>query len=298
MSSDSTDQHDFGSAGLAARVRAQGAELCALADETGHPYLWPASPAWPRHAPNLFPIVGRLAGDTLRHQGRSYRLTQHGFARDLRFTWITRGPDGCTLALTDDAATRAMYPFPFRFEITFAAWENSLSVTYAVHNTGPETLPVSMGAHPAFRWPLQPDLPKEAYRLVFDANETAPLRGVVGGLLTEACRPCPIHDRVLPLLPSLFDDDALILSAPNSRSVHFSADEGPSLTVAWDGFEQLGLWSKPGGDFLCIEPWQGMASPAAWDGDISEKPWSMLVPPGQMRRAVMTVTLHRKNVLF
>ena len=287
-----TSDHHFGARGLAASVRAQGAELCALSDHTGRSYLWPAAPPWPRHAPNLFPIVGRLVGDVLRHDGASYPLTQHGFARDLPFTWVARSASGCTLALTDSAATRARYPFAFRFEMQFAAENESLVITYTVQNTGDAILPVSIGAHPAFRWPLQPGLPKEAYSLVFDAEETAPLRGVSGGLLTPASRPSPIHDRVLPLRPALFDDDALILPVPNSRSVRFEAAQGPALTLAWQGFTQLGLWSKPGADFLCIEPWQGMASPPEFDGEFAEKPWLMLIPPGEMQRAAMTITLH------
>jgi len=292
MTLDATGRHDFGATGLAASVCAQGAELCALSDHTGRPYLWPAGPAWPRHAPNLFPIVGRLRSDTLRHDGASYTLTQHGFARDLAFDWVARSSSGCTLALTESAATLAKYPFPFRFEIEYAAHGESLVITYTVQNTGEAILPASMGAHPAFRWPLQPELLKEAYSLVFEAEETAPLRGVSGGLLTEADRPSPIQNRILGLRPALFDDDALILPAPRSRSVHYSAERGPSLTLGWDGFSQLGLWSKPGGDFLCIEPWQGMASPVGFDGDFCDKPWLMLIAPGQSRRATMTVTLH------
>jgi len=292
MNADADEKHDFGTPGLAASVYAKGAELCALADHTGHPYLWPAGPAWPRHAPTLFPIVGRLRNDTLRHNGTSYPLTQHGFARDLPFSWVARSAAGCTLALTDSETTRARYPFAFRFEIDFAARDASLVVTYTVQNTGTETLPVSMGAHPAFRWPLDPRLPKEAYSLVFAADEDAPLRGVSGGLLTEADRPSPIHDRVLKLHPDLFDNDALILPAPASRSVRFAAESGPALTVAWEGFTQLGLWSKPGADFLCIEPWRGMASPAMFDGDFASKPWLMLIPPGGTQRAAMTLTLH------
>jgi galactose mutarotase-like enzyme len=286
------NHHSFGTAALTASVKTVGAELCALADHTRHPYLWPATAAWPRHAPNLFPIVGRLAGDTLYHHGQSYRLTQHGFARDLPFKWIDRSPTGCVLALSDDEITRTKYPFAFRFEVAFAAHENCLTITYTVHNTGAEMLPASMGAHPAFRWPLQPDLPKEAYSLVFETAETAPLRSVADGLLTEANRPSPIKNGNLGLHDALFTDDALILPAPNSRWVHYTAERGPSLTLGWDGFSQLGLWSKPGADFLCIEPWQGMASPPDFDGEFADKPWLMLIAPGQKRSATMTMTLN------
>jgi galactose mutarotase-like enzyme len=290
MTSDA-DRHDFATPGLAASVLAQGAELCALRDGIGREYLWPAGPAWPRHAPVLFPIVGRLRDDTLIHNGQSYRLTQHGFARDRLFTWVERSPAGCRLALTDDAQTRAMYPFPFRFEIAYLIAETTLAVSYTVTNTGEEVLPASMGAHPAFRWPLVPGEPKDAYALTFEADETGPLRGVVGGLLTEADHPSPIAERHLALNEGLFAADALILEHPASRSVRFAADTGPSVTVSWDGFEQLGLWSRAGGDFLCIEPWRGMASPADFAGEFTQKPWLMLIPPGESRSATYRVTV-------
>jgi galactose mutarotase-like enzyme len=291
MNHDDTDRHTFGTPQLSACVAADGAELCALTDDTGTDYLWPAAPAWPRHAPVLFPIVGRLRDDTLVHQGRDYKLTQHGFARDRRFTWTERSQTGCRLALADDEQTRAIYPFPFRFELGYAVASATLEITFTVTNTGDEVLPASMGAHPAFRWPLLPGTPKESYALMFDAEETEPMRGVVGGLLTEADRPSPIADRRLALTEGLFAADALILPHPASRSVRFAAANGPSLAVAWQGFTQLGLWSRGGGDFLCIEPWCGMASPADFAGDFTQKPWLMLIPPGESRVAALQITV-------
>lgn len=290
----SDDQHEFGAAGVSACVKADGAELCALRDGAGRDYLWPAGDAWPRHAPVLFPIVGRLREDTLLHRGRAYHLTQHGFARDRRFEWLERTPGGCRLVLSDDAATRALYPFAFRFELAYAAAADTLTVEYAVTNTGDEVLPASMGAHPAFRWPLQPGRPKTDYALTFEAEEPSPLRGVAGGLLTPADRTSPIVGRRMLLTERLFDADALILEKPASRSVRFAAADGPSVTVAWEGFEQLGIWMRPGGDFLCIEPWRGMASPAAFSGDFADKPWLMLIPPGEQRVARFRVTVAAK----
>ncbi|HVZ07034.1 aldose 1-epimerase family protein [Rhodopila sp.] len=285
------EAHCFGSDLLSACVKADGAELCRLRDAAGTEYLWDAGPAWPRHAPVLFPIVGRLKDDTLRHRGVSYRLTQHGFARDRRFAWVERTPEGCRLVLEDDEATRARYPFRFRFELAFRVAATALSVDYGVTNTGEEVLPASMGAHPAFRWPLQPRRMKTDYALTFESEETEKLRGVEDGLLTPADRLSPIRGRFLPLSVALFAADALILSRPASRSVRFAAADGPALTVAWEGFPHLGLWMRPGGDFLCIEPWAGMASPPDFDGDILEKPWMMLIPPGESRRAGYTVTV-------
>jgi hypothetical protein len=84
--------------------------MCSLASDAGTEFVWQAEPAWPRHAPLLFPIVGRLANDELRHRGRTYRMTQHGFARDSRFAWAERGESRCVLVLEDSETTRALYP--------------------------------------------------------------------------------------------------------------------------------------------------------------------------------------------
>jgi len=146
-------------------------------------------------------------------------------------------------------------------------------------------LPASIGGHPAFNWPLLPELPKEAYALTFSHEETAPIRRITDGLMRRKPEPNPIQGRTLKLAESLFDDDAIILDRLASKSVRFAADRGPSIEMSWDGFPQLGVWSKPGGaPFLCIEPWRGYASPAGFDGEFSDKPGLMHIADGAEER--------------
>src|SRR6201985_979285 len=96
----SGDRHILRSGGLEATIKAHGAELCSLKDAQGIELIWQAGAAWPRHAPLLFPIVGRLKNDQLRHLGKNYPMTQHGFARDQRFDWLERAPGRCTLGVS------------------------------------------------------------------------------------------------------------------------------------------------------------------------------------------------------
>jgi len=276
------DTHGISAGGISATVKADGAELCSLRAPDGLELLWQAGPAWPRHAPWLFPIVGRLANDDLRHGGNSYKLTQHGFARDLRFQWLERTARSCTLRLTDSAATRLRYPFGFRLDITYAIDETCLDMTIGIANTGEETLPASFGAHPAFNWPLLPGLPKESYSLIFAEPEPAAIRRLSGGLMRTEAEPSPVQGTVLPLNERLFEADAVILDAPASHSLRYAGPSGPSLELAWSGFRELGIWSKPSGaPFLCIEPWRGFASPAGFDGAFCDKPGVMLIAPGE-----------------
>jgi galactose mutarotase-like enzyme len=278
------DTHTFRSGSLSATVTAHGAELCSL--KGGYTeFLWQAGPEWPRHAPLLFPIVGRLANDELRHRGRTYRMTQHGFARDSRFAWAERSESRCTLVLEDNERTRAFYPFPFRLTAAYAIDKSGLDLTLTIANTGKETLPASLGGHPAFNWPLQPGAAKESYALTFASAEPAPIRRLEAGLLRGPAEPSPVKGTSLALSDSLFVDDAIIFDRIESHSVRYAAarnaSNGPWLKMSWHGFRELGVWSKPSGaPFLCIEPWRGYASPVGFQGEFTDKPGLMHIAAG------------------
>ena len=279
--------------GSRAVIARQGAELTALR-LGGKDLLWDAGPLWPRQAPLLFPVVGALTGDTLRHRGAAYPMPKHGFARDRAFAWQGHSGTDCALALRDDDHTRAAYPFPFALTVRYALEPAALRMDLALHNPGPEPLPASLGLHPAFRWPLAPGGPKAAHRLVFEADEPGPLRRIdAGGLLTPTLHPTPILGRELPLQEGLFAEDALLFLELHSRRVRFEAPGAPSLVLAWEGFPHLGVWTKPdpGPAFLCLEPWEGHASPAGWDGEFSNKPGGFLVAPGATRQWSLTISI-------
>ena len=286
-----SERHRIGD-GLTATISAHGAELHSIRTAGGQDLLWPAGPQWPRHAPVLFPIVGRLSDDTLTHDGVATRMTQHGFARDRMFGFVSREPDACRLRLCDDAQSRAIYPFAFQLEIDYRIEGPTLTVGYIVSNSSAATiLPASLGAHPAFLWPLAADLPRQAHAITFEHPEPAPVRRVAQGLLRPDTEASPVRGRTLALDEALFTDDALILEAPASTSLRYGVAGGPGLYIAWRGFHQLGLWSKPGAGFLCIEPWSGLASPRGFAGEFRDKPHLMLIPPGESHHASWSLTL-------
>ena len=276
------DTYSIASDHLRASIRTHGAELCRLQTGDGLDLLWNGDPAfWRGQSPVLFPVVGALKGGRLRHLGQSYPLGKHGFARDRAFRLVRLTAHSCTLRLRDDEATRAMYPFPFQLDLTFCVTGPELRVQFELHNPGDAELPASFGAHPAFRWPLLPGLAKEAHWLEFEKAEGDLLPAVrPDGLLGGPSRPSPLQGRLLHLADPLFAEDALIFRPVQSRAVRFSAPGAPVLQVAWDGFEQMGVWSKPGAGFLCIEPWRGYASPEGFDGEFAAKPGVFAVGPG------------------
>lgn len=277
---------------LKAFVKAQGAELCRLQTVNGFELLWDGNPSiWPRHAPHLFPIVGRLKDDTLRHKGNEYRMSPHGFARGLAFAMVRLTREDCTFVLKDDEVTRSMYPFPFELRINLAVEGPAFRVAYELINPGDEPLPANLGAHPAFRWPLKPGVPKEDHRIKFELPESAPVRRQIDGLLDPRSYPNPVQDRVLGLQEGLFKDDVLIFDQLRSRKVRYDAPGCPVLEFTWEGFEHLGIWSKPGAGFICIEPWRGLPTSSDFAGDFSEKPGLLIIPPGGRRCFRYTVTV-------
>ena len=278
------DSHTLQSEGISATIKGAGAELCSLRNAEDLELLWQAGPAWPRHSPLLFPIVGRLKDDQLRHREKIYPMTQHGFARDLRFSWLRREPNLCQLVLGDEPDTRSRYPFAFRLEVTYAVSGAELEVTLRIDNRGDEVLPASIGAHPAFNWPLSSELAKDEYTLAFSDDEIAPIRRLKEGLMRATPEPTPIRGKTLALSERLFDDDAVILDVLASSSVRYAGPRGPSIEMSWEGFHELGIWSKSGGaPFLCIEPWRGFASPSDFDGEFADKPGLMHIPPAEQQ---------------
>lgn len=290
-----SETHEIASDRLRATVRAQGGELIALSDASGAA-LWNGGPDWPRHAPVLFPIVGRLTDDTLIHRGQSYRLTQHGFARDSLFGWVERATDRAVLELRESPETLAIYPFRFTLRMIYAVAGDTLTVTARVSNPADEPLICGVGAHPAFLWPLTEGIAKEAHRLVFPQAEPGQGLGVEAGLLTAPI-PLPFTGKDLDLDESLFVNDAIVIPDVANRSVRFvaldpSGRERRALTVSWEGYKDLGIWSKPtGAPFLCIEPWYSMASPIGWQGEIAEKPGILTLMPGESRDFVWRASL-------
>jgi len=256
---------------VSATVNAKGAELCSLLAH-GREYVWQAGAAWPKHSPVLFPIVGQVNGDRLRVDGREYHLGRHGFARDREFAVEDVAGDRARFVLRDDEATQAVYPFGFRLTLEYRVTGAALRVGYLVENPGPGPLPFSLGAHPAFNWPA----PKREQRLVFDRDEPAAVRRLDGGLLAPEEFPTPIVGRALALSDQLFVDDALILDGVVSRGIGFG-----KVRVTWcDEMNVLGLWGKPGADFLCIEPWAGYSDPVGYVGEFRDKPGVRVLAAG------------------
>jgi galactose mutarotase-like enzyme len=267
---------------LAAEIDPLGAQLSVLRDVTGRDLLWNGDPAfWTGRAPLLFPIIGELAGGSYRVGSGTYRLPRHGFARSSRFRVVDATHSAAEFELTADQATLDVYPFRFALQIRFELGGATLTLTTHVRNTGDVPMPASFGYHPALRWPLPFGRDRSRHFIAFERDEPAPIRRLdAHGLLTPTPRPSPVSNRRLALADSLFRDDAVIFDEIRSRSVTYGADGAPRLQVSFPDTPYLGVWSKPGAPFVCIEPWHGLADPEGFSGDFHSKPGVFVVQPG------------------
>ncbi len=283
------------SSGLSAEIALRGAELQNLCDADGRRLQWDGDPAvWNGRAPILFPIVGMLAGGRYRLDGREYAMPKHGLARQSTFEVVSHDDHAAVLRLSASDETRAMYPFDFRLDLAYTLAEAELRIVATIANLGADPMPASLGFHPAFCWPLPYGQPREGHTIRFEHDEPAPMRQLDGDtLLGPTPIPTPIEGDTLVLRDALFEHDALIFDRLTSRRLTYGAARGPRLAIGFDDLPLLGVWTKPGAGYVCIEPWQGVADPAGFAGTLRDKPGMLIVAPGARHDLAMTVTLLR-----
>lgn len=278
---------------LSAAINPFGAELTHLRDAAGAELMTNADPAfWPRHAPILFPVIGVTNGGVIRVDGTEYPMPKHGFARDRAFEVIDRGDAHAVFALADDAETRVHYPFAFRLEIAFRIEGATLSIEATLTNPAGAPLLAQFGYHPAFAWPLPYGAPRDAHRIVFDRDEPARLAAIApDGLIARDTKPSPLDGRTLHLADALFEDDALVWDPVASGSVAYGAEGAPHLRIDFPLTPRLGIWTKPGAAFVCVEPWHGIADPEGFAGEYRDKPGVFALAPREAKAMRMDVTL-------
>ncbi|NDV70415.1 aldose 1-epimerase family protein [Dysgonomonas sp. 25] len=264
---------------LTIQIDSMGAELSSIVNnETGQEYLWQADPAfWKRHSPVLFPIVGSLWNGEYRHEGKVYKMSQHGFARDCRFSLEQETSSAVSYLLRYDEETLAAYPFPFELRIAYKLEENKVAVIWKVKNVGESPMYFQIGAHPAFYYP---DFnPADAERGYFAFDKPA---GLSYNLIKEkGCveagieYPLPLEeDGLLPVTSHTFDKDALILENSQVKKVTLlDKQKRPYLAMSFDA-PLVGLWSQKGDcPFVCIEPWYGRCDRVDYTGELKDRDW-------------------------
>jgi galactose mutarotase-like enzyme len=276
-------------------IHPKGAELQSIFHKGRQlEYLWNGDPAfWGKHSPLLFPIVGTLKKDSYVYKEKSYTLSRHGFARDSVFGAETERPDAIGFLLRSDPATRSKFPFDFELRVGYQLLPEGLQTTYTVKNSSEEDMYFSIGGHPAFNLPLAPGTAYEDYYLEFDKKETTPRWPIsADGLIEQEPLPLLNDTRRLPLSKSLFAKDALVLKHPASTAVTLRSDKtGHGLKLDFTGFPYLGIWAAKNADFVCIEPWCGIADSVDTDQQLVHKEGINRLAPGMSFERAWTLSV-------
>ncbi|MGI8636631.1 MAG: aldose 1-epimerase family protein, partial [Segetibacter sp.] len=248
---------------ISINVATKGAELQSLYHKQHKlEYMWSGDPYyWGKHSPVLFPIVGELKNKTYNYQGKTYALSRHGFVRELEFDVAEQNQNSITFSLRSNKDTLVNYPFEFEFLVKYTLVESALQIAFIVRNAGDEKMLFSVGGHPAFKVPLVEGTTYEDYELVFNEKETAGRWPISkDGLIETSSIPFLKDQTTIQLKKELFSADAIVLKQLMSRSVAIqSAKTNHGLRVNFADFPFLGIWAAKGADFVCIEPWCGIA---------------------------------------
>lgn len=260
---------------LSVKVNSFGAELSSvISKETHIEYIWQADKSvWARHAPNLFPIVGKLKNEQYSYQSSTYYLPQHGFARDQEFSCIEQTENKLVFELRDNEGLIKNYPFQFKFKVIYTLSENSLIVQYSVFNPATKELYFSVGAHPAFNCPLQTNEQFDDYELIFPGKHTLTINALNDGLITANTKDINLDKERLPVNKSLFAKDALVCLNNQINEVSLvSKKTQHGVTLRSENWPYFGIWSKLQTEqFVCLEPWYGIADSDTASGNLTEK---------------------------
>lgn len=260
---------------LRVAIQPKGAELDSIVHKQNQlEYLWQGDAAfWGKKSPILFPIVGTLKDNSYSYEGKNYYLPRHGFARDRTFVVEKQTADTATFLLKSDAESLKIYPFEFEFRLHYALKDNTLSVSYDVKNITQGDMYFSVGGHPAFRLPLVENTDYTDYFIELNTIETSgryPLSN--DGLLELSANPFLEDANEIPLHPSLFYEDAVVLKHLKSNSMAIRSDKTPhGLAMTFDGFPYFGIWAAKDAPFVCLEPWCGIADSVNTTQDLTLK---------------------------
>ena len=256
------------------KINSFGAELKSLVStQTGREYMWSSDPTyWKRSSPVLFPFVGRLNGQKYHYNGKTYEMTQHGFARDNEFEVLEKSDNRIAFVFTDNAQTRRIYPFGFKFIQEYELSGRKVIVRWKVINTDDKIMYFSVGAHPAFMCPLNAE--EKTCRLQFDVTGPLSYRFInSASLVADKTYSLPMKNNIWSFTKDVFDNDAFIFENYQMKSIAMLDENNkPYLTVHFQA-PAVGIWSPPhkNAPFVCIEPWYGRCDAAGFSGELQDR---------------------------
>ena len=286
---------------LMVQIADLGAELTSVLDkESGLDRMHDGDPkVWPRHAPFLFPFVGRVVDGVYRVGEKEYSMDlQLGFARDLVLECVEKSYKKVVHKLVSTESTKEIYPFDFELYITHELEEENprlLKISWEVKNTGENTMYYFIGGHPGFSLPETDPKAKEEYYLEFEGKESITYFGVneqSGFAAPGETKTLPLEQGILKFHPDIYI--TLIFDEPKFSKVRIlRPDKTPYITMECSQFEGFGIWSKEEGNYICLEPWKGRTDDHGFTGKIDEKFGVQILEQGESHLISHSIEFHK-----
>ncbi len=246
----------------------------------------PIENSWQGQDVIIFPFVARLKDGNYQYKGKTYERKNHGLIRYREGKETKISEQEMVVEFTSNEETRKNYPFDFVLTIDYRLRGKRIAISRSVKNLSDEPLPYRRGAHPAF---MLPGVKKENE---FDISGNQIFLPKTRKL-TRITRDKDYHyvtgkepfgkGNRIPLSKALFRHyPTLILDAYNIPYVDLVKTDGSGIRVYKDGISYLALWSdEKWGNYVAIEPWQGLPDFLDADKDITKKKTIQRLAPGQ-----------------
>lgn len=261
---------------LTVTIEDVGAQILSVKDRAGTEYMWQREPdIWPRTAPVLFPVIGRLRDNSYTVNGKTYAMVRHGFARDLLFAATERTQSALVLSAFSDEKTKECYPYDFSLQVSYQLDGARLIKTHTVINRSHDEMCFELGGHDGFRVALEADETMADYYIRFEGETELHPRLKNGPFFSDERGTIPLDEGKLWLDMALFREDALVLDRLQARKVLLCNAKGSRrLTFAFPDFPILGIWTpyKPfDTNFVCLEAWSSLPDSVTAGSALSSK---------------------------
>ena len=289
--------HSIKNSKIKISVKNTGAELCEISSiKNKTNFMWDANPnIWGSFAPNLFPVIGALKDGGYIYENKIYTLPKHGFIRNNNaVTCIEKTSNSLTFNLPYNDDLLKTYPFKFDFSLSYILKDNVIELIHTIKNLDNKTMYFSLGGHPAFKCPVYKDENYDDYTLEFEHKENSKthLINMENGLISPKTKTIFNDTNILSLKHELFNDDALIFKDLKSKKATLKSNtRGNILSVTYSDFSYLGIWAKPNGNYVCIEPWLGIADNENTNQNIKEKEGILTLDAGKTFKASYSIEI-------
>ncbi|MGM0875973.1 MAG: aldose epimerase [Bacillota bacterium] len=220
--------------------------------------------------PILFPISGQLTKGQYEWNGTTYKMKNHGVARNLPWEVVEintkKEEASIKIKLESNDATLTSYPFEFELVFTYILRENELVIDQTYHNKSTKDMPIYAGFHPYFK------TASKQLKIDTDAIEYLDYNDMKNKKVEDVI--------------TIDQKEAYVLKS-GIKSVRFSLREiGKQITMNYgEEFPYIVLWSEEGQGFVCVEPWM------AKTGELNRKDELTMIHPGKALRTKVSISI-------